>query len=163
MDCYQLFLPNFGQIETRDQAELVSGLGSLFSGPLGDARLITQALPANLDRLLTERRRLALQCNHERARRGLMEEVRLLEEMARGEFLKTRHFLLDFDGVLGVADLAHWLVRAESGYPQLPISGLYAEAIDHMYPVLRDRDGRLQIDNSRYRYGIISSYQLTRT
>ncbi|MEZ4641747.1 MAG: hypothetical protein R3E31_03220 [Chloroflexota bacterium] len=141
----------------------MSGLGSLFSGPLGDARLITQALPANLDRLLTERRRLALQCNHERARRGLMEEVRLLEEMARGEFLKTRHFLLDFDGVLGVADLAHWLVRAESGYPQLPISGLYAEAIDHMYPVLRDRDGRLQIDNSRYRYGIISSYQLTRT
>lgn len=163
MNCYQLSLPNFGQIEAHDQAELVGGLSSLFSGPLGDARLITQALPANLDRLLAERRRLALQSSQERARRGLMEEVRLLEEMARGEFLKTRHFLIDFAGVLSAADLGHWLVRAEAGYPQLPISGLYAEALDHMYPVTRDKDGRLQLDNSRYRYAVISSYQLTRT
>lgn len=164
MNCYHVSLPDFSQIETHDQASIIGALTSLWAGPLGDARLLTQVLPTRLDRLVGERRRLAMSRSEERARRGLMEEVRLLEAIARADFLKTRHFLIDFGDTISAADLAHWLVRAQPGYPQLPISGEYAEAADHMFPVLRSpQTGRLQVDNSRYRYGILSSYRLART
>ncbi|MBK8989717.1 MAG: hypothetical protein IPM39_27275 [Chloroflexi bacterium] len=164
MKIYQLSLPNFSQIEPTEQAGIIGALTGLFAGPLGDYRQLTMVLPTRLDNLLRSRRRLAMSRSDERARRGLLEEVRLLEEIAQADFLKCRHYLIDYANVLSPADLTHWLVRAEPGYPQLPISGEYAEAIDHMVPVLRDRGtGRLQVDNSRYRYGVIASYQLTRT
>ncbi|MBK8989479.1 MAG: hypothetical protein IPM39_26055 [Chloroflexi bacterium] len=164
MKIYQLSLPNFSQIEPTEQAGIIGALTGLFAGPLGDYRQLTMVLPTRLDNLLRSRRRLAMSRSDERARRGLLEEVRLLEEIAQADFLKCRHYLIDYANVLSPADLTHWLVRAEPGYPQLPISGEYAETIDHMVPVLRDRGtGRLQVDNSRYRYGVIASYQLTRT
>ncbi|MCP5353511.1 MAG: hypothetical protein H6926_10070 [Chromatiales bacterium] len=92
-----------------------------------------------------------------------MEEVRMIGEWAsRGEMRRTRHFLVDFNDALTSNDLAHWRVVGEEGYPQLPIPGDYAEYHDHMAPVLK-KNGRLQLDNSRYRYAILASYQLTRT
>jgi hypothetical protein len=76
---------------------------------------------------------------------------------------KTRHYLVDFNDAITAGDLAHWRVVGEEGYPQLPIPGDYAEQHDHMMPVLKKKDGRLQPDNSRYRYAVLASYQLTRT
>ncbi len=164
MNSFQLSLPHFSQIEPAEQAGIIGALTGLFAGPLEDYRQITMVLPTRMDGLIRSRRRLAMSRDDERARRGLMEEVRLLEELTQADFLKTRHYLLDFHNVLTAADLSHWLVRAEPGYPQLPISGEYAEAADHMFPVLRDKKtGRVQVDNSRYRYGVLSSYQLVRT
>ena len=86
----------------------------------------------------------------EGARRGLMEEVRMIGEWGRrGTMRQTRHFLVDFDDALTAADLAHWRVRAEEQYPRLPVPGDYAEQLDHLAPVTRDAAGRLVRDNSR--------------
>lgn len=163
MNCYQVSLPNFSQIESYDQERIITSLTSLFAGPLEHVRLITQVLPTSLAQLQQQRRRLAMSRSDERSRRGLLEEVRLLEELTRSEFLKSRHFLIDFQGNVTAGDLAHWLVRATPGYPRLPISGEYAEAVDHMYPVVRNRAGQLEVDQSRYRYAVLSSHQFIRT
>ncbi|MBX3055890.1 MAG: hypothetical protein KF770_05395 [Anaerolineae bacterium] len=80
---------------------------------------------------------------------------------ARGS--ATSHYLVDFNDAITANDLAHWRIVGEEGYPQLPIPGDYAESHDHMAPVLKKKDGRFQIDNSRYRYAVLASYQLTRT
>ena len=103
-------------------------------------------MPASLERLERERRRLAMQVQDEWMRRGMMEEVRMIGEWARrGEMRRTRHFLLDFNDALTTSDLAHWRVLAEEGYPQLPIVGDYSESQDHMTQCCRKQmaNGRL--------------------
>jgi len=164
MRVFQVGLPHFYQIDTRDQSAVISQMTTLFAGPAEHCRFLTFVMPANLERLERERRRLAMSVEDEWARRGLMEEVRMIGEWAsRGEMRRTRHFLVDFNDALTANDLAHWRVVAEEGYPQLPIPGDYAEYHDHMAPVVRQKDGRLSPDNSRYRYGVLASYQLVRT
>ncbi|MCI0395757.1 MAG: hypothetical protein L0322_12555 [Chloroflexi bacterium] len=164
MRVFQVALPHFYQIDNQDQAAVLGLLVSLFAGPLQHCRLLTFVMPAGLERLERERRRLALSCADDWARRGLLEEVRLISEWAgRGEMRKARHYLLDFNDTLTAGDLAHWRVSGEEAYPQLPIPGDYAEYHDHMVPVLRKPGGRLQVDHSRYHYAVLASYQLTRT
>jgi len=137
---------------------------SLFAGPMQHCRFLTFIMPASLERLERERRRLAMGIGDDWARRGLMEEVRMIGDWAsRGEMRKTRHYLVDFNDAITSGDLAHWRVVGAEGYPQLPIPGDYAEYHDHMAPVLKKKDGRLQLDNGRYRYAVLASYQLTRT
>ena len=163
MRVFQVNLPHFYQIDSHDQTAVLSQMVSLFAGPAEHCRFLTFIMPATLERLERERRRLAMSINDDWARRGLMEEVRMIGEWAsRGEMRRTRHFLVDFNDALTTGDLAHWRVAGEEGYPQLPIPGDYAEYHDHMAPVLK-KNGRLQLDNSRYRYAILASYQLTRT
>lgn len=164
MRVFQVSLPHFYQIDSEDQAAVISRLVSLFAGPVQHCRFITFVMPASLEKLERERRRLAMGISDEWARRGLMEEVRLIGDWAsRGEMRKTRHYLIDFQDAVTDRDLAHWRVVGMEGYPQLPIPGDYAEYHDHMAPVLRKNGGRLQIDNSRHRYAVLASYQLTRT
>ncbi len=163
MRVFQVTLPHFYQIDSHDQSAVIGQMVSLFAGPVEHCRFLTFIMPASLERLERERRRLAMSLNDDWARRGLMEEVRMIGEWAsRGEMRRTRHFLVDFNDALTAGDLAHWRVVGEEGYPQLPIPGDYAEYHDHMAPVLK-KNGRLQIDNSRYRYAVLASYQLTRT
>ncbi|MCB8980759.1 MAG: hypothetical protein H6657_25390 [Ardenticatenaceae bacterium] len=164
MRVFQVTLPHFYQIDSHDQSAVIGQMVSLFAGPVEQCRFITFVMPASLERLERERRRLAMGISDDWARRGLMEEVRMIGEWAsRGEMRRTRHFLVDFNDALTSNDLAHWRVVSEEGYPQLPIPGDYAEYHDHMAPVLRKKNGRLQVDNSRYRYAVLASYQLTRT
>jgi hypothetical protein len=164
MRVFQVSLPHFYQIDSPDQSAVIGQLVSLFAGPLQHCRFLTFVMPASLERLERERRRAAMRIEAEWARRGLMEEVRMIGEWAgRGEMRKTRHYLIDFNDAITARDLAHWRVVGEEGYPQLPIPGDYAEERDQMVPVLRRQNGRLAADNSRYRYGILASYQLTRT
>ena len=164
MRVFQVTLPHFYQIDSHDQAAMIGQLVSLFAGPMQHCRFLTFVMPASLERLEQKRRRLAISTQEEWARRGLMEEVRMISDWAhRGEMRKTRHYLVDFDDAITTSDLAHWRVVAEEGYPQLPIPGDYAEYHDHMAPVIKKKEGRLQPDNSRYRYGMLVSYQLTRT
>lgn len=173
MRVFQVSLPYFYQIDNQDQTAVLSQLVSLFAGPVQHCRFITFAMPANLEKLERERRRLAMGIGDEWARRGLMEEVRLIGNWAsRGTMRKTRHYLVDFHDAVTAGDLAHWRIlvgnpgtdsQGEEAYPQLPIPGDYAEYHDHMAPVLRKKDGRLQGDNSRFRYAVLASYQLTRT
>ncbi|MCC6607018.1 MAG: hypothetical protein IT327_27675 [Anaerolineae bacterium] len=163
MRVFQVTLPHFYQIDSHDQSAVIGQMVSLFAGPVEHCRFLTFIMPASLERLERERRRLAMSIGDDWARRGLMEEVRMIGEWAsRGEMRRTRHFLVDFNDALTAGDLAHWRVVGEEGYPQLPIPGDYAEYHDHMAPVLK-KNGRLQIDNSRYRYAVLASYQLTRT
>jgi hypothetical protein len=169
MRSFQVSLPYFYQIDAEDQTAVMQQLVSLFAGPLQHCRLLTFVAPAGLERLEQERRRLAMNRPQEWARRGLMEEVRQISEWGRrGEMRKARHFLVDFQDTLTAADLAHWRVLAEEAYPQLPVTGVYAEQRDHLAPVLPDRDGArgtrgLQPDHSRPFYTVLSSYQLTRS
>ena len=168
MRVFQVTLPHFYQIDSHDQSAVIGQMVSLFAGPMQHCRFLTFIMPASLERLERERRRLAMGINDDWARRGLMEEVRMIGDWAsRGEMRKTRHYLVDFNDAITAGDLAHWRVVAagpgEEGYPQLPIPGDYAENHDHMAPVLKKKDGRLQVDNSRYRYAVLASYQLTRT
>ena len=164
MRVFQVTLPHFYQIDSHDQSAVISQMVSLFAGPVQHCRFLTFIMPASLERLERERRRLAMGISDDWARRGLMEEVRMIGEWAsRGEMRRTRHFLVDFNDALTAGDLAHWRVVGEEGYPQLPIPGDYAESHDHMAPVLKKKNGRLQVDNSRYRYAVLASYQLTRT
>ena len=164
MRVFQVTLPHFYQIDSHDQSAVISQMVSLFSGPVQHCRFLTFIMPASLERLERERRRLAMGISDDWARRGLMEEVRMIGEWARrGEMRRTRHFLVDFNDAITSNDLAHWRVVGEEGYPQLPIPGDYAENHDHMAPVLKKKNGRLQVDNSRYRYAVLASYQLTRT
>jgi len=164
MRVFQVTLPHFYQIDSHDQSAVIGQMVSLFAGPVQHCRFITFVMPASLERLERERRRLAMGISDDWARRGLMEEVRMIGEWAsRGEMRRTRHFLVDFNDALTSNDLAHWRVVGEEGYPQLPIPSDYAEYHDHMAPVLQKKNGRLQVDNSRYRYAILASYQLTRT
>jgi len=164
MRVFQVTLPHFYQIDSHDQSAVISQMVSLFAGPVQHCRFLTFIMPASLERLERERRRLAMGLSDDWARRGLMEEVRMIGEWAgRGEMRKTRHYLVDFNDAITPGDLAHWRVVGEEGYPQLPVPGDYAEYHDHMAPVLRKQNGRLQTDNSRYRYAILASYQLTRT
>ena len=168
MRVFQVTLPHFYQIDSHDQSAVIGQMVSLFAGPVQHCRFITFVMPASLERLERDRRRLAMGISDDWARRGLMEEVRMIGEWAsRGEMRRTRHFLVDFNDALTSNDLAHWRVVAagpgEEGYPQLPIPGDYAEYHDHMAPVLQKKNGRLQVDNSRYRYAVLASYQLTRT
>ncbi len=142
----------------------MSQMVSLFAGPLQHCRLLTFVMPATLERLERERRRLAMSRTDDWSRRGLMEEVRLIGEWAsRGEMRKTRHYLVDFQDTIHVGDLSYWRITGEESYPRLPIPGDYAENHDHMAPVLLKRGGKWQIDNGRYHYAILASYQLTRT
>lgn len=164
MRVFQVTLPHFYQIDSHDQSAVIGQMVSLFAGPVQHCRFITFVMPASLERLERDRRRLAMGISDDWARRGLMEEVRMIGEWAsRGEMRRTRHFLVDFNDALTSNDLAHWRVVGEEGYPQLPIPGDYAEYHDHMSPVLQKKNGRLQVDNSRYRYAVLASYQLTRT
>ncbi|MFZ1400350.1 MAG: hypothetical protein WAS33_25830, partial [Candidatus Promineifilaceae bacterium] len=163
MRVFQVNLPHFYQIDSHDQSAVIGQMVSLFAGPVEHCRFLTFVMPASLERLERERRRLAMSTSDDWARRGLMEEVRMIGEWAsQGEMRRTRHFLVDFNDAVTAGDLAHWRVVGEEGYPQLPIPGDYAEYHDHMAPVLK-KNGRLQIDNSRYRYAVLASYQLTRT
>ncbi|MCB8944069.1 MAG: hypothetical protein H6658_09970 [Ardenticatenaceae bacterium] len=164
MRVFQVSLPHFYQIDSHDQTAVLAQMISLFAGPMQHCRFLTFIMPASLERLERERRRLAMGISDEWSRRGLMEEVRMIGEWARrGEMRKTRHYLVDFNDAITAGDLAHWRVVGEEGYPQLPIPGDYAEYPDHMAPVIKKKNGRLQIDNGRYRYAILASYQLTRT
>lgn len=176
MRTFQVSLPHFYQIDSHDQSAVLGQMVSLFAGPVQHCRFITFVMPASLERLERERRRLAMGIDDDWARRGLMEEVRMIGEWAsRGEMRKTRHYLVDFNDAITAGDLSHWRIVAdgpadgpadrpgEEGYPQLPIPGDYAEYHDHMAPVIKKKDGRLQVDNSRYRYAVLASYQLTRT
>ncbi|WP_420640519.1 hypothetical protein [Candidatus Leptofilum sp.] len=164
MRVFQVTLPHFYQIDSHDQSAVIGQMVSLFAGPVQHCRFITFVMPASLERLERDRRCLAMGISDDWARRGLMEEVRMIGEWAsRGEMRRTRHFLVDFNDALTSNDLAHWRAVGEEGYPQLPIPGDYAEYHDHMAPVLQKKNGRLQVDNSRYRYAILASYQLTRT
>jgi hypothetical protein len=164
MRVFRVSLPHFYQIDSQDQAAVISQLVSLFAGPVQHCRFITFVMPASLEKLERERRRLAMGVSDDWARRGLMEEVRLISDWAsRGEMRKTRHYLVDFHDAVTAGDLAHWRVVGEEAYPLLPIPGDYAEYHDHMAPILRKKDGRLQIDNGRQRYSVLASYQLTRT
>jgi hypothetical protein len=168
MRVFQVTLPHFYQIDSHDQAAVIGQMVSLFAGPMQHCRFLTFIMPASLERLERERRRLAMSVSDDGARRGLMEEVRMISEWAsRGEMRKTRHYLVDFNDAVTSNDLAHWRVVAagpgEDGYPRLPIPGDYAEYHDHMAPTLKKKNGRLQLDNSRYRYATLASYQLTRT
>lgn len=168
MRVFQVSLPHFYQIDSHDQAAVIHQMVSLFAGPVQHCRFLTFIMPANLERLERDRRRLAMGIQDECRRRGLMEEVRMIGEWAsRGEMRRTRHYLVDFNDVLTPGDLAHWRVEAtppdQKGYPRLPIPGEYAEHPDQMVPIRRKSNGRLQVDNSRYRYAIMASYQLTRT
>lgn len=164
MRVFQVTLPHFYQIDSHDQSAVIGQMVSLFAGPVQHCRFLTFIMPASLERLERERRRLAMGISDDWARRGLMEEVRMIGEWAsRGEMRRTRHFLVDFNDAITGNDLAHWRVVGEEGYPQLPIPGDYAENHDHMAPVLKKKNDRLQVDNSRYRYAVLASYQLTRT
>ena len=51
---------------------------SLFAGPVQHCRFITFVMPASLERLERDRRRLAMGISDDWARRGLMEEVRMI-------------------------------------------------------------------------------------
>jgi hypothetical protein len=164
MRVFQVSLPHFNQIDSRDQADILGRMVSLFAGPMQHCRFLTFVTPATLERLERERRRLAMRVPDAWARQGLMQEVRLISDWAgRGQMRKTRHYLIDFNDAVTAGDLAHWRIHSREGYPRLPIPGQYAEYQDHMAPVIQKQDGRLQIDNSRYRYGIMASYQLSRT
>ncbi len=164
MKVFQVTLPHFYQIDSHDQSAVIGQMVSLFSGPVQHCRFITFVMPDSLERLERERRRLAMGISDDWARRGLMEEVRMIGEwVSRGEMRKTRHFLVDFDDAITSNDLAHWRIVGEEGYPQLPIPGDYAEYHDHMAPVIKRKNGRFQVDNSRHRYAVLASYQLTRT
>jgi hypothetical protein len=164
MRVFRVTLPHFYQIDSRDQSAVISQMVSLFAGPMQHCRFLTFILPATLERLEWERRRLAMSVSDDLARRGLMEEVRMIGEWAsRGEIRKTRHYLVDFNDAITASDLAHWRVISEEEYPQLPIPGDYAEYHDHMAPVVKKKNGRFQVDNSRHQYAMLASYQLTRT
>lgn len=164
MRVFQVTVPHFNQIDDQDQSAVLGQMTSLFAGPLEHCRFLTFAMPAGLERLERERRRLAMSLPDDWARRGLMEEVRLISQWAtRGQMRKTRHYLVDFNDAITANDLIHWRVAGQEGYPHLPIPGDYAEYEDHLVPVRRQKDGCLQVDNSRYRYAVLGSYQLTRT
>jgi hypothetical protein len=165
MKIFQVSLPDFYQIGTEDQTAVMSQLVSLFAGPLQHCRLLTIVMPADLTQLEQQRRKLAMSRHDDLTRRGLLEEVRLISGWDReGGMRHTQHYLLDFNDTLTANDLAHWRVQSKPAFPQLPITGDYAEYTDHMAPVLpKGRGSRWQIDHSRYRYGILASYQLTRT
>ncbi len=164
MRVFRVTLPAFYQIDTDDQTAVMQQLVSLFAGPAEHVRFLTFVSPASLEGLERERRRLAMTRDDEGARRGLLEEVRMIGEWGRrGQMRQTRHYLVDFGDALTAADLAHWRVRAEEDYPRLPIPGDYAEQRDHLAPVVRDAAGRLAQDNSRPTYAILASYQLSRT
>lgn len=162
MNLYQVSLPNFSQLSSQDQVSIIDNMNTLFHGPMQHCRLITFVTPANLSFLERERRRLALSIDDERRRRGLMEEVRLINQIGSGEQMRhARHYLLDFDDTVAANDLAYWRVRA---IPQtklkLPVSGEYVEAPDHMIPVTNGENGKTDVDNTRYKYSILASYAL---
>ena len=164
MRCFQVTLPHFYQIDSHDQSAVLTQLVSLFAGPLQHCRLLTIVTPASLQKLERERRRLAMNCDEQWARRGLLEEVRLISGWEKqGAMRQTHHYLLDFNDALSVRDLAHWRIHGEEAHPHLPVSGDYAELHDHLAPMLPTKDGGWQADNSRPHYALLASYQLTRT
>lgn len=164
MRVFQVSLPHFYQIDGQDQSAVMQQMVSLFAGPLQHCRFLTFVMPASLEKLERARRRLAMGTADEWARRGLMEEVRLISGWGqRGTMRKTRHYLIDFNDTMTARDLAHWRIMAEEAYPQLPIDGDYAEYHDHLAPVVRGKGGAWQRDNGRSYYAVLASYQLTRS
>ena len=163
MKTFKLSLPYIYQMTHHDQTAILEQMVSLFAGPLQHCRLFSLSVPASLERLERERRRLAVSREDEGQRRGLMEEVRMINQWAsRGEMRHITHYLVDFADALTPADLGHWRIEASEATPRLPVLGDYAEQVDQMVPVLPDK-GQWREDHSRYRYAILASYQLTRT
>ncbi|MBX3061017.1 MAG: hypothetical protein KF770_31550 [Anaerolineae bacterium] len=162
MQLFQVSLPNFNQLSQADQDQIIGNMNSLFHGPIQHCRFITFVTPANLSYLERERRRLALSVPDEWRRRGLMEEVRIIDQVGRQEEMHhAQHYLIDFDDTVSVSDLAYWRIRANRRDKlKLPIDGDYAEAPDHMLPILEAAAGRTEVDNTRYKYAIIASYAL---
>ena len=163
MKSFKLSLPYFYQMAHHDQTAILEQMVSLFAGPLQHSRLFSLSVPASLERLERERRRLAVSREDEGQRRGLMEEVRMISQWAsRGEMRHITHYLVDFADTLTPSDLGHWRIEASEAIPRLPVLGDYAEQVDQMVPVLPDK-GQWREDHSRYRYATLASYQLTRT
>ncbi|MEI2609552.1 MAG: hypothetical protein V9G20_13065 [Candidatus Promineifilaceae bacterium] len=163
MKSFKLSLPYFYQMAHHDQTAILEQMVSLFAGPLQHSRLFSLSVPASLERLERERRRLAVSREDEGQRRGLMEEVRMINQWAsRGEMRHITHYLVDFADTLTPSDLGHWRIEASEAIPRLPVLGDYAEQVDQMVPVLPDK-GQWREDHSRYRYATLASYQLTRT
>ncbi|MBK9055823.1 MAG: hypothetical protein IPL78_34445 [Chloroflexi bacterium] len=163
MKSFKLSLPYFYQMAHHDQTAILEQMVSLFAGPLQHCRLFSLSVPASLERLERERRRLAVSREDEGQRRGLMEEVRMINQWAsRGEMRHITHYLVDFADTLTPSDLGHWRIEASEAIPRLPVLGDYAEQVDQMVPVLPDK-GQWREDHSRYRYATLASYQLTRT
>ena len=164
MRVYRVSLPDLYQISMNDQSAVISQIVSLFAGPMEHCRFMTFAVPANMDALETARRKLAMSRPEQWERRGLLQEAQMIAELGRsGDMRKARHFLIDFNDAVTVGDLGNWRIHAEPNYPMLPIPGDYAERSDYMLPVIKNRSGRWIIDHSRYKYGILSSYQLSRS
>ena len=58
MRVFQVSLPHFYQIDSQDQSAVIGQMVSLFAGPIQHCRFITFVMPASLERLERERRRL---------------------------------------------------------------------------------------------------------
>jgi Cdc6-like AAA superfamily ATPase len=163
MRVYRVSLPDLYQVSSNDQAAVIGQLVSLFAGPMAHCRLLTFAVPATLDALEAARRKLAMSRREQWERRGLIQEAQMIAELGKsGDMRKARHYLIDFNDSITARDLGNWWVLAEPEYPLLPIPGDYAERPDHMLPVIKDKSGRWVTDHGRYKYGAISSYQLSR-
>lgn len=160
MKSFRVNLPNFGQIDSEDQTEILTQLVSLFAGPLQHCRLITLVTPANLDHLERERRRASQKISDPLKRRGMQEEVRMISDIGSGqEMREARHYLIDFDDTVTVNDLAFWRIDAHEEIPDIPIHGRYIEKHKYMVPIISQEDPR--VDNARFKYGIIASHQLS--
>lgn len=164
MRVFQVSMPALYQTGTDEQSRSIYNLISLFAGPMGHCRFMTFAIPATLEFLERDRQKLAMSRPETWERRGLLEEVAMIQEYgSSGDLRRTRHYLVDFSDSIHVHDLGHWRISARSSYPTLPIPGEYAERIDHLLPVTKTRTGRYTIDHSRYKCVVLTSYQLTRT
>lgn len=163
MRVFRVSLPDFYQIDAQDQSAIMHQMISLFSGPMHHCRFMTFAVPATLDHLTRERRKLAMSRPENWERIGLLQEVRMIEDLASsGDMRKARHYLIDYGDTISAHDLYHWRLAAEEDYPHLPIPGEYSERINYMLPIIR-KNGRVAVDHSRYKFGILASYQLMRT
>lgn len=162
MKSYRVSLPNFGQIDTEDQTAILSQLVNLFAGPIQHCRFITLVTPANLDQLETARRRVSQKISDPHRRRGMQEEVRMISDLGQGqEMREARHYFIDFDDTVTPNDLAFWRISAEEEVPNIPVHGHYLEKHSYMVPIISEEDPR--IDNTRFKYGIMASHQLSGT
>jgi hypothetical protein len=134
----------FDQLDEAGQLGFVGRLASFAAATQLDFRLLSFVRPWQAERWRNLRSKLAQRAPHTWQRRGIQEELRLGQTITSRLDLKSiRHYLVLYGFAGSAGDLRQWGIEAQPAYPPLPLEGVYAAHLDHLWPVKEGAVGQM--------------------
>jgi hypothetical protein len=150
---------SFDQLDEHGQLGFVERLASFAAATQLDFRLLSFVRPWQAERWRMQRSKLAQRAPFAWQRRGVQEELRLGQTITSQLDLKSlRHYLILYGFAGSAGDLRQWGIEAQSAYPPLPLEGVYAAHLNHLWPV-KPGAGRGAVDPNRPLARILAAYE----